>query len=151
MELAALDVAPRLPPARDAADIAVAVGLLRALELRNEVGQPAQHFGVAGRRVHQRQCRQVVAAHVAIESARLPVTVARLLGLQAGLAQEWCQQAVLLKREDVFEVGRLRIQERAGRQPHVLEGEQFGRLRPGGRYEQGQCGDAGLHGSCALV
>jgi hypothetical protein len=79
VELAGGDIAPGRAAAGDAAQVAVAVRLLRALEFRDEVVEAFLDGGVAGRGEHQRQRRQVVAAHVAVEAGRLPVAVAGLL------------------------------------------------------------------------
>ncbi len=109
----------------DAAEVAIAVLFLAALELRDEVVEPLLDFSVTGGRKHQRQRRQVMAAHVAIETAGLPVAVSRLFERQASLAQKWRQQAVRVHLHHVMEVGLLRFQEWAGAQAYVLQWEQL--------------------------
>ena len=71
------DLLPQLAAARNAADVAVAVGALARGELLDHVVEPPLHLGIAGRRPDLRQRREVMAGRVPVEPGALPV---RILG-----------------------------------------------------------------------
>ena len=140
LQLAVRDVVEGGAAAGNAAEITVAVALLGTLQFGDEVVQSIQDFAVAGRGIHERQRRQVMPAHVAVEAGRFPVAVAILFRRQARFAQERRQQAVRIKFQQVVQIGLLRFEERAGCEAHVRQREQLhGCRRVGG----GECQSAG--------
>ena len=112
----------------NAAQVAIAIRVLALLQLRQHVVEAFARLGVARGRHHQRQRRQIMPAHVAVQARRFPVAIAGLNLRQARLAAERRQQFVRVKRHQILQVRRLCVEKRSRTEAHGREGKQLGRL-----------------------
>ncbi len=151
LDLSGGELGPGLLALRNAAQVARADLPLGLLEPgHHEVQALTDQRVVAGRR-HHGQGGQVVAGHVAVQSAGLPVAVGRLGGRQAGLAAVGRQQALRIQRQQGVAVALLRGQQRTVLQAHgrQREGLRAGRRRSRAdpQPRQQQCGGGWPHQS----
>ena len=146
LDLSVGDLLPDLLTVRHAAEVTVAVGILRALQFGQHVVQPLADVFPSGGGPGQAQRGQVMPADVAVEAGAFPVAIRFGARRQPGFAQIGRQQAVDVHRHDVSEVPLLRVFERAGEQADLLQRKVLhGRGLGAAAEQQGQNEQAGCH------
>ena len=114
---------PHGPSAGNAAQVAVAGGLLAGLQFVEHVIESGFYLGVPGSGIHVGESRQVVAAYVAVEPAVFPVPVVGGFGSEPGLFPVGSQQPVGVKTQQVADVHFLRMFEGTFRQAYISDRE----------------------------